>query len=40
MTLYRDKLRRRAKKVQKTKLLRKFDPTQIIIAPLITEKAD
>lgn len=37
--LYKLKLKRRAEKVKEEKLLKKFDPTSIIIAPLQTEKA-
>jgi hypothetical protein len=39
MTVYQDKLRRRAEKVKESKLLKHFDPTNIIIAPIRSEKA-
>lgn len=39
MTLYHDKLKRRSQKVKETKLLKKFDPTSIIIEPIKSEKA-
>jgi len=37
--LYRQKLKKRAKKVQSTKLLEKFDPTSIILMPYKSQKA-
>ena len=37
--IYKLKLKRRAKKVKEEKLLKQFDPTNIIIAPYSTEKA-
>jgi large subunit ribosomal protein L23 len=37
--LYRLKIKRRAQKVKKEKLLKKFDPTEIILSPVQTEKA-